>query len=116
MSISLRLFLLLGYSGKGRKIKAAEESLNWHNGFMKRLLLPLIAAIALPTSVNAQGWHLLVKGEYPSVTWTVPMNSEKACKRELDRVLDSDNWKMKVYKKDIEIFVRNLRVICVKSQ
>ena len=85
---------------------------------MKRLLLPLLAALALPTAVSAEEWHLLVKGGvgYPGVTWTVPMNSEKACKRELDRVLDSDNWKMKVYKKDIEIFVRNLRVICVKSQ
>ena len=85
---------------------------------MKRLLLPLLAALALPTAVSAEEWHLLVKGGvgYPGVTWTVPMNSEKACKRELDRVLDFENWKTAEEKKVRTKFVRTLRAICVNSK
>ena len=50
---------------------------------MKRLLLPLLAALALPTAVNAETWWLMAAGRYnttaPFSTWTVPFSSEKQC-------------------------------------
>ena len=33
---------------------------------MKRLLLPLLAALALPTAVNAESYWLLIRGGYPN--------------------------------------------------
>ena len=34
---------------------------------MKRLLIPLLAALALPNAVNAETWYLLVKGSKGSM-------------------------------------------------
>ena len=63
---------------------------------MKRLILTLIAALALPTSVNAETWWLLMRGRTNQATgevsWTVPTNSEQACKQERDRVINLENW------------------------
>ena len=47
---------------------------------MKRLLLPLLAAIALPTAVNAETWYML--GKTSAGTWTVPFPSEEQCNAE----------------------------------
>ena len=48
---------------------------------MKRLLLPLLAALALPTAVNAETWYLLVKhGEGTkgrSYNWSIPTSSQE---------------------------------------
>ena len=48
---------------------------------MERLLLPLIAFLALPNAVNADTWWLMAAGKYnttaPFSTWTVPFSSEK---------------------------------------
>ena len=44
---------------------------------MKRLLIPLLTALALPTAVNAQvaNYYLLV--EWKKNNWTVPMQSKE---------------------------------------
>ena len=47
---------------------------------MKRLLLPLLAAIALPTAVNAETWYLLVKGSKGSMV-SVPTSSRQECEQ-----------------------------------
>ena len=50
---------------------------------MKRLLLPLLAALALPIAVNAETWYLLVKqGEGTkgrSYAWQIPTSSKEEC-------------------------------------
>ena len=48
---------------------------------MKRFLIPLLAALALPTAANAETWWLMAAGRYnttaPLSTWTVPFSYEK---------------------------------------
>ena len=39
---------------------------------MKRLLLPLITALALPNAVNSENYYLLVGTKGPRI-WKVPM-------------------------------------------
>ena len=51
---------------------------------MKRLLLPLLAAIALPTAANAETIWLMVHGKGSSshagyVSWKIPMESMQQC-------------------------------------
>ena len=63
---------------------------------MKRLLLPLLAALALPTAVNAETWWLLVRGQTSqtvlNVPWEIPTNSEQECEAEKTKVLNKENW------------------------
>ena len=58
---------------------------------MKRLLLPLLAAIALPTAVNVETWHLLVKGSKGAMV-TVPMKSEEQCEQSGKEVTTYKEW------------------------
>ena len=63
---------------------------------MKSLLLPLIAALALPTAVNAEvaNYYLLV--EWKRNNWTVPMQSKELCESAGQKVLDQQyNWEPK---------------------
>ena len=52
---------------------------------MKRLLLPLLAALALPTAVNAETWWLMAAGKFnqgagsTAHRWAIPTNSEQEC-------------------------------------
>ena len=66
---------------------------------MKRLLLPLLAALALPTAVNAETWWLMAAGRYnttaPFSTWTVPFSSEKQCEAAGKKFMDKE-WNKKV--------------------
>ena len=59
---------------------------------MKRLLLPLLAAIALPTAVNAEvaEYYLLVK--FGKNSWTVPMKSKQLCEDAGLKVALPSNW------------------------
>ena len=59
---------------------------------MKRLLLPLLAALALPTAVNADSnnYYLLLKSGYG--TWTVPQESMEACEKALNKAMDRKSW------------------------
>ena len=59
---------------------------------MKRLLLPLLAILALPISVNAETWHLLVKGSRGAMV-TVPMESEEQCEQAGEEVTTFKEWK-----------------------
>ena len=57
---------------------------------MKRLLLPLLAALALPTAVNAETWYLLgsISG---GRNWKVPMQNKEQCESEGKRFLNNKN-------------------------
>ena len=59
---------------------------------MKRLLLPLLAAIALPTTVNAESNNYYLLLENGDVSWTVPMESMEACEKALNRAMDKKRW------------------------
>ena len=57
---------------------------------MKRLLVPLLAAIVLPTAVNAETWYLLARiGK--SAAFTVPMPNKDQCESEGKRFLNNKN-------------------------
>ena len=58
---------------------------------MKRLLIALLAAIALPTAVNAETWHLIVKSSTGMVT--LPMESEEQCEQAGNEVTTFREWK-----------------------
>ena len=61
---------------------------------MKRLLLPLLAALALPTAVNAETWYLL--GKMSGAFYQIPMPSLEQCESEGERLIDNktrENWK-----------------------
>ncbi len=65
---------------------------------MKRLLLPLIAALALPTSVNAESVWLLIRT--PGATKSlekIEMSSIKQCDEEIGKLLIrwnlSEKWR-----------------------
>ena len=47
---------------------------------MKRLILPLLAAITLPTAVSAETWYLLAK--HKDGFYQVPMKSKENCETE----------------------------------
>ena len=55
---------------------------------MKRLLLPLLAALVLPTSINAEQTLLIME-------FGVEMNDIEECKREGDRWLASSGVSVK---------------------
>jgi len=61
---------------------------------MKRLLLPLLAALALPNAVNAESYKLLVKvDEYGTISTSVlTMPSKEACEAGKKRVLQKSQW------------------------
>jgi len=59
---------------------------------LKRLLLPLLAVIALPTAVNAENYYLLVSVR--DSNFTVPMKSLEQCEEQLAVVTNIDNWKV----------------------
>ena len=57
---------------------------------MKRLLIPLLAALALPTAVYAETWYLLARiGK--GAAFTVPMPNKKQCESEGKRFLNNKN-------------------------
>ena len=48
---------------------------------MRKLLIPLLAAVDLPTAVDAETWYLLARiGK--SAAFTVPMPNKDQCKSE----------------------------------
>tara|TARA_R100000278_G_scaffold78029_1_gene60587 strand:+ start:207 stop:440 length:234 start_codon:yes stop_codon:yes gene_type:complete len=62
---------------------------------MKRLLLPLLAALALPTAVNAETWYLLARINKAN-HWTVPMPNKEQCESEGEKFMNiqnRDNWR-----------------------
>ena len=59
---------------------------------MTTLLLPLLAALALPTAVNAENYYLLVAFDVRN--FTVPMKSLDQCEEQLAIVTNTDNLKV----------------------
>ena len=63
---------------------------------MKRLLLSLLAAIALPTAVNAEVANYYLLFSWAGRSWTVPMETEELCEAAGQKVLDQkNNWEPK---------------------
>ena len=60
---------------------------------MKRLLLPLLTALALPTAVNAEGYKYFLLLEVQGQSHTVPMKSEIACEKALKIATEVKNYK-----------------------
>jgi len=79
---------------------------------MKRLLLPLLAALALPTAVNAETWWLMANGTYlngsgtTSSNWSIPTNSEIECEAAGQKFINND-WKK---------MLDRPRYVCVKGK
>ena len=59
---------------------------------MKRLLIPLIAALVLPTVVNAETYHLLVKGSAGFGNST-PIGTLAECEIEGNKVIGKNTCK-----------------------
>tara|TARA_A100000164_G_C21227470_1_gene461066 strand:- start:3 stop:236 length:234 start_codon:yes stop_codon:yes gene_type:complete len=62
---------------------------------MKRLLIPLLAVIALPSAVSAETWYLLGRINKAN-NWTVPMPNQAQCESEGERFINNKNsndWK-----------------------
>ena len=58
---------------------------------MKRFLIPLLAALALPTSVNADTRYILIAKGAGFVA--VPMESEEQCEQAGEEVTTFKEWK-----------------------
>tara|TARA_R100000808_G_C2048839_1_gene85234 strand:+ start:293 stop:583 length:291 start_codon:yes stop_codon:yes gene_type:complete len=96
---------------------------------MKRLLLPLIASLALPTAVNAETWYLMAhlshRGE-GTTNWSIPTNSLKECEEAGQRFLDLNNHSgnktmQKIFKKKGAGFTTQAEAlwrsyVCVKGK
>ena len=59
---------------------------------MKRLLLPLIIALAFPMAVNAEGYHLILINVEDEWVERIPMASNEACEREKLAVMKQSKW------------------------
>ena len=58
---------------------------------MKRLILPLLAALTLPNAVNAEDYYLVIhNGIYTSNT--VPMKTLAGCNAALEKAMIFSNW------------------------
>jgi len=59
---------------------------------VKRFLIPLLAALALPTSINAETWYLFAS--HSRGTHTIPTHSREACEIAGDEFWDEKgrNW------------------------
>ena len=80
--------------------------LRLHNSDMKRLLLPLLAALALPTAANAETWWLVVGARFARVkpattSWQIPTNSLDECERAGEKLLANSQLNGKVFSKDL---------------
>ena len=60
---------------------------------MRKLLIPLLAAIALPTAVNANSHNYYLILRTGDGSWTVPMESMEACEKALNKAMDQKSWK-----------------------
>ncbi len=57
---------------------------------MKRLLLPLLAALALPTAVNAEIWYLFARNA--NAPYIAPMDSEELCEKAGQKFITKESW------------------------
>ena len=59
---------------------------------MNRLLISLLAALALPTAVNAETYYLLVKSSAGYGT-SIPIGTLAECEIEGNKVIRKNTWK-----------------------
>ena len=59
---------------------------------MRKLLIPLLAALALPTAVNADDYKYYLLIYVQGSNWKVPMKTKSACEKALQKALDGDNY------------------------
>ena len=78
---------------------------------MKRLLLPLLAALALPTAVNASDYYLILQNLYEGGTYSVPMKTLEGCEAALEQAMGKNNWSLRG-----KIIDAVYRGICLKSE
>ena len=92
-----------------------KELLRLHNLDMKRLLIPLLAAIVLPTAANAETYWLIIIANRgpgdPNVMEKVPMTSLKECEAAGSR-LHGDRT---IHGNSPYMF-ENMRVVCIKGK
>ena len=80
---------------------------------MKRLLLPLLAALALPTSVNAETWWLMAVGRknaYATANWSIPTSSLAECEAAGQKFKEHE-WKWRN-----NIILERRDYVCVKGK
>ena len=75
---------------------------------MKRLIIPLLAAITLPTAVSAETWYLLAK--HKDGFYQVPMQSKENCEMEGTKFIDLKNEHWRGYKANFPAY------ICIKGK
>ena len=73
---------------------------------MKKMLLTLLAAFALPTAVNAETWWLVVGARYRNFGQpvqtdmvTIPTNTEQECKLAGEKLLQDGGINGIIYEK-----------------
>ena len=59
---------------------------------MKRLLLPLLAALALPTAVNAETNQYYLLGKQGSSSFVVPMKTLQLCEDAGEKFIKRNSW------------------------
>ena len=64
---------------------------------MKRLLLPLLAALALPTAVNAESYWLIVRVGATGIE-KIEMGSMAQCQEEGQKYIKGNNFYAKIAK------------------
>ena len=59
---------------------------------MRKFLIPLLASIAFPTSVNAETWHLIITGIQGSLV-SVTTSSLEECEQSGKKAANKKGWK-----------------------
>jgi len=76
---------------------------------MKRLLLPLLAAIALPTAVNAELNEFYLLGAAGYKSYVVPMKTLELCEDAGQKFINRKSWTKKIE-------TSSLYYLCVKAK
>ena len=77
---------------------------------MERLLLPLIAALAFPTAVNAEVANYYLLGIAERETYVVPMQSLELCEEAGIKAVNPKEW----YKRGVGTVY--LSYVCLKAK
>ena len=77
---------------------------------MKRLLLPLLAALALPTAVNAEVANYYLLGIAERKTYVVPMESLELCEEAGTKAVNPKEWYKSV------VGTAFLSYVCLKAK
>ena len=59
---------------------------------MKHLLIPLLAALALPITVNAEVANVYLLGRTKNNSYVVPMKTSETCEAAGQKFIDKKSW------------------------